>query len=614
MLTRWGKKLNRQAVLDDYPRPQMRRDHWINLNGAWSYAITPKLAREPAEWDGEILVPFCVESPLSGVERSVTPDERLWYRRVFDLDAPSDSRTLLHFGAVDYQCVIWINGGLAGTHTGGFDPFSLDITGFLLAGTNEIVVAVTDPTSSEDQPRGKQHLKPYGIWYTAVTGIWQTVWLEQVPARAHIEEISLVPSANNDSIELTAFLARPSRDPELAVHWDIRLAGTGLIETITRPDRSVSVAITDPKLWSPETPALYDVSATLLRIDSPLPENNDKEAVAQLLRHIPLRGETEAALYASADTAGAEIIDRVDGYFALRQIELGPHPQGGHPTLLLNGAPVFHLGTLDQGWWPDGFHTPPADAAMIYEIEYLKSAGFNTIRKHIKVEPARYYYHCDRLGMLVWQDMPSGFLPAQFVAPNDEGEVLRSSRSTAGFELELHRMVNALKVHPCIVIWVLHNEGWGQFDTKGLTHRLRSLDSTRLVNAISGWRDMGVGDVIDKHDYQGEPTAPEADGKRALVIGEYGGIGFPVDAHVWNPEMRNWGYQTFHNREDTLTAYEKVNNSIIRMHRECGLAGAIYTQTTDVEGEINGLITYDREVEKLPRDWLRSAHAPLSGP
>ena len=615
MLTRWGRDIVRDAVLDDYPRPQMARASWTNLNGVWQYAITPRNAPQPHAWDDEILVPFCVESPLSGVGRTVSPLDRLWYRRVFairDSARLADQRTLLHFGAVDYECAIWINGGLAGAHTGGFDPFTLDITEYVRPGDNEIIVGVTDPTSSDDQPRGKQHLKPQGIWYTPVTGIWQTVWLEQVPIRAHIEELNIAPTDDCDGIVFTGYLHRPSRDPELALRLTVRLGDKVVAELTVRPDRAVTVPIADPVLWTPDSPTLYDVEVALLRVPNPLPEDNDQQAVARLLRNVPLRGETEAARYADADITSAEEIDRVTGYFGLRRIELGPHPAGGHPTLLLNGAPVFHLGPLDQGWWPDGLHTPPADAAMIYEIEYLKAAGFNTLRKHIKVEPARYYYHCDRLGILVWQDMPSGFLPAQFVAPNDEGEALRSSRATEAYEIELQRIINRLKVHPCIVIWVLHNEGWGQFDTERLTDRIRGLDPTRLVNAASGWRDMGAGDLIDRHDYRADPTAPEADGQRALVVGEYGGVGWPVKDHLWNPEMRNWGYQTFHSAHEVKDAYRKATDAIIEMHTVQGLSGAIYTQTTDVEGEINGLITYDREVEKYPPEWLAEVHAPLT--
>jgi beta-galactosidase/beta-glucuronidase len=588
----------------------MVRDAWTSLNGVWQYAITDIASPEPTAWDGDILVPFCVESPLSGVERSVTPGERLWYRRTFRLSATTQ-RTLLHFGAVDHECALWINGGLAGSHRGGFDPFTMDITDFVRPGDNVIVLGVTDPTSSADQPRGKQHLNPQGIWYSAVTGIWQTVWLEQVPRERYIEEVRIVPTADCCTIRFTAFLNRPTRDPELAVHLAIRLDGEPVADRIVRPDREGTIEIPDPQLWGPDRPALYDVEVRLMRIPNPLPAENDQATTAQLQRQVPLRGKEEAALYASTDAGDGVELDRVASYFGLRRIELGAHPEGGHPTLLLNGEPVFHLGPLDQGWWPDGFHTPPSDEAMIYEIEYLKSAGFNALRKHIKVEPARYYYHCDRLGILVWQDMPSGFLPGQFVAPNDQGEAVRANRSTEQFELELSRIVNRLRHHPSIVMWVLHNEGWGQFDTARLSDRIRGLDPGRLINATSGWLDVAAGDVIDRHDYGTEPQGPAPDGRRALVVGEYGGIGWPVEGHLWNPEMRNWGYETLHTEEEVRSAYRRVTNAIINLYRNHGLSAAIYTQTTDVEGEINGLITYDRDIEKLPAAWLAELHAPL---
>lgn len=613
MLTRWGRDIDRDAVLDDYPRPQMARDDWLNLNGAWQYAITPKTAPPPTEWQGEILVPFCVESKLSGVERRLSPADRLWYQRTFSVSETGQRRTLLHFGAVDYECAIWINGGLAGGHRGGFDSFTLDVSEYLQPGANEILVGVTDPGSSGSQPRGKQHLKPQGIWYTPVSGIWQTVWLEQVPLEAHVEELVITPTADCAGIELTGFLHRPSRDPELALRVRIALNDRLLSEQTIRPDTLATLPIAEPALWSPDSPTLYDVEVTLLRIRNPLPAS-DPDAAAQLERPVPLRGATEAELYAQADLTGAREIDRVHGYFGLRHIGVGAHPEDGRPTMLLNGEPVFHLGPLDQGWWPDGLHTPPADAAIIYEIEYLKAAGFNTLRKHIKVEPARYYYHCDRLGMLVWQDMPSGFLPAQFVAPNDEGEARRNSAATETFELELQRMIHRLRGHPSIVIWVLHNEGWGQFDSARLVDRIRGLDPTRLINATSGWRDQGVGDLIDRHDYDSQPSPPEGDGRRALVIGEYGGIGWPIDAHLWNPDMRNWGYQTFHDEDAVRSAYENVTEAIVRMQRSHGVCAAIYTQTTDVEGEVNGLLTYDRQVEKLPATWLAEQHRLLTRP
>ena len=612
MMTRWGQDLLEDSSwLREYPRPQMQRRQWVNLNGFWQYAITPKTLGCPSEWDGEIRVPFCVESLLSEVQQSVNENQRLWYRRQFQIEALSQ-RTLLHFGAVDYECSIWINGGLVGGHVGSSTAFSLDISEFLVAGINELVVAVTDPTSGSDQPRGKQHLKPNGIWYTPVTGIWQTVWIEHVPLEHHIDALKVTPKEHCDAVEVVAYLHRPSRDPCLALECTVRLHGEVIAKVIGRANRKVVVALPDAQLWSPENPVLYDLNVRLIRVINPLPEKNDQQQTAQLIRDTPLRGSVEASLYQAAQGTG-EVIDEVDSYFGMRRISVGPHPTGGQPTMLLNGKPLFHLGTLDQGWWPDGLFTPPSDDAILFELNYLKAAGFNTVRKHIKVESARYYYHCDRLGLLVWQDMPSGFIPAQFVAPNDEDEDQRSPRSTILFTNELQEMILQLSHHPSIVMWVLHNEGWGQFDTHRLTQIIRGLDATRLINSTSGWLDVGAGDLIDKHDYTSEPFPPEADGHRALVIGEYGGVGWPVAGHLWNPEMRNWGYQTFHSSAEAQQAYIKATTAVLRMREANGLSGAIYTQTSDVEGEVNGLLTYDRALQKFDSGWLKRINSTDSG-
>ena len=609
MLTRWGETVTAQNAWQEYPRPQLVRDTWANLNGLWDYAITARSAAHPARWDGQILVPFCVESELSGVAQRVEPAQRLWYQRRFSLQS-TELRTLLHFGAVDYHAAVWINDAYVGSHSGGFDAFTLDITEFAVDGANNVRIAVDDPTSSGDQPRGKQHLQPAGIWYTPVTGIWQTVWLEQVPRDNHIAELRITPDLVDESVAVEVLLARSTRDPTLAVRLTARLGDRIVAEITGRPDRHIRIPIPAPQRWSPGQPTLYDLDVALVRIANPLPAQNERRATASLVREVPLRGATEAACYRTAGPVAA-VLDSVRSYFGMRSIAVGPHPQSQQPTLLLNGEPVFHLATLDQGWWPDGLHTPPADEAMVYEIEFLKAAGFNAVRKHIKVEPARYYAHCDRLGLLVWQDMPSGFLPGQFVAPNDEGEALRASVSTEAYELELQRMINRLRGHPSIVVWVLHNEGWGQFDSARLAARIRDIDATRPVDAVSGWLDMGVGDLIDRHDYEPEPSAPDADGKRARVLGEYGGIGWPVEGHLFNPKMRNWGYQTFHSQAELMAAYERTTAAILRAHREHGVCAAIYTQTADVEGEVNGLITYDRSVEKLARDWLARVHGEL---
>jgi len=471
-----------------------------------------------------------------------------------------------------------------------------------------LTAAALTPSLSISLPRGKQHLRPNGIWYTAVSGIWQTVWIEQVPVVAHIEEIRITPRLEQKAVDVITFLHRPTRDPNLAVRLTTTLNSKEVTQVIARPDRQIRIAIEDPQLWTPDSPILYELTAELVQVTDPLPQEGNSNSIE---RQTPLRGKTESAFYARAKEQNAPVIDHVQSYFGMRSIALGPHPDNKQPTLLLNSRPVFHLGTLDQGWWPDGLHTPPSDTAIVDELEFLKASGFNTLRKHIKVEPARFYYHCDRLGLLVWQDMPSGFLPAQFVASNDEDEAQRHSRSSDTFDIELQRMVRGLSHHPSIVVWVLHNEGWGQFQTHTLTERIRGLDPTRLIDASSGWLDVGAGDMIDKHDYSPAPTPPNPDGRRALVMGEFGGAGWPVEGHQWDPSLRNWGYQTYHNREALQAAYQQFTTAIINMQRTHGLSAAIYTQTSDVEAEVNGLLTYDRAIEKMPRDWLRQVHAEL---
>jgi beta-galactosidase/beta-glucuronidase len=596
LTTVWGEQVNPDTAWPEYPRPHLVRDAWLNLNGLWEYAIRPRTAPRPADWDGDILVPYPVESALSGVRRAVSPSDTLWYRRPFTIPlAWRGQRIVLHFGAVDYECAVWINDAFVTAHRGGFDPFSIDITEFV-RDENVVVAGVWDPSNRDEQPRGKQHLKPQEIWYTAVTGIWQTVWLEPLPLNNHIEELRITPDLAAATIDVEALLGRPTTQSDLAVRLTVVEAGRTIATVLAPPDRRVRVAIPRPRRWSPDTPFLYDVVAELVAVEN-------APAVEQ-----PRRGADETARYAAAQPRG-DVIDRVASYFGMRSIVVRTDPHTGRPTLLLNGEPVFHLGTLDQGWWPDGLLTPPADAAIEYELQFLKAAGFNALRKHVKVEPARYYYHCDHIGILVWQDMPSGFAPAQYVAPNDVGEGLRKAVVTEQYELELRRMLNRLHPHPCIVMWVIHNEGWGQFDTRRLADWVKALDPSRLVNAASGWLDIDAGDVRDTHDYAQAPGAPQPDARRVSVLGEFGGIGWPIAGHLWNPDARNWGYQTYHTLADVEAAYRQKIAAVIAMHRQNNAMGAIYTQTTDVEGEVNGLLTYDRRVEKLSRQWLRAVHA-----
>ncbi|MDP7596217.1 MAG: glycoside hydrolase family 2 TIM barrel-domain containing protein [Pseudomonadales bacterium] len=613
MLTRWGEAIQRVTSKDDvwreYPRPQLKRAAWLNLNGLWQYAIAPRTASKPSAWDGEILVPFAVESPLSGVQKSVSIEERVWYQRDFSLpDGWPDQRIILHFGAVDFEAAVWINGAYVGSHRGGFDPFSMDITDFIQPDVNTLTVTVWDPSSLGDQPRGKQHMKPQGIWYTSVTGIWQTVWLEPVGKEAHIDEIRIRSDLSDSSITLDLLIARPTTRQTLAARIRVLDGDTEVAATLMRPDRRITLKIPTVHTWSPQDPHLYDLVAELVPISDPFVEQGEgKEQSGRWPRH----GKLEADRYRNAEVTG-EALDSVTAYFGMREIKLAPGSHTNQPCLLLNGKDVFHIGPLDQGWWPDGLHTPPSDEAIIYELEFLKAAGFTCLRKHIKVEPARYYYHCDRIGLMVWQDMPCAFAPAQHVAPYDETDQVRKSSSNEQFELELRRMLDHLVNHPSIVMWVIQNEGWGQYDTARLTRWVKDLDPDRVVNSSSGWLDLGVGDVNDKHDYGPTPGLPASDPARAVVMGEYGGIGWPVKGHLWNPEMRNWGYQTYHDQEAVQNAYRQKTEGIVSMRDKVGVCGAIYTQTSDVEGEINGLLTYDRKVEKLPREWLREVHESLT--
>jgi beta-galactosidase/beta-glucuronidase len=604
MLTEWGETVTADNAWSEYPRPQLRRDRWLNLNGLWNYAIESRTKPKPESWQGQILVPFAVESELSGVQRQVTKDQRLWYERVFQLpDDWTGSRIYLNIGAVDYEAVIWINEAYVYTHQGGFDSIRIDVTDFLGDDDNVLTVACWDPSSLGEQPRGKQHVKPRGIWYTSVTGIWQTIWLEPVDKIAHIEEIRVKPDLDNESITVDLLIGRPTTQQTLGVQITVLDGDSEVASVMMRPDRRIVLDIPGARPWSTTDPHLYDLRAELVPVADPL-------QAGETDKRVPRHGPQEGVRYQNADSSG-DPLDTVTTYFGMRDIGIGPGPVEGQPCLLLNGKPEFQLGPLDQGWWPDGLHTPPSDAAILFELTYLKDAGFNTLRKHIKVEPARYYYHCDRLGILVWQDMPSGFAPAQHVAPADECDQVRKSSTSEQFELEFRRIMNQLGNHPSIVMWVIFNEGWGQAETKRLATWVKDLDPGRVVNAASGWLDMGVGEVNDRHDYSPQPDAQEPDPERALVVGEFGGIGWPIEDHLWDSTIRNWGYQTYHDLESVQQAYRKKIESIGRMHAQRGVIGAIYTQTSDVEGEVNGLLSYDRRIEKLPRHWLDKVHREL---
>ncbi|MHC5023504.1 MAG: glycoside hydrolase family 2 protein [Planctomycetota bacterium] len=563
LTTKWGREVTPENAHREYPRPQFVRQHWHNLNGLWEYAIRPKDEARPVQFDGEILVPFPVESALSGVQKRVGADERLWYRR--DVTIPAewvDQRVLLHCGAVDWEATVEVNGIEIGEHRGGYDAFSFDITEALRpGGEQEVVVSVCDPTDTGTQPRGKQVAEPHGIWYTPTTGIWQTVWLEPVP-RTHIESIRITTSVDRDEILISARIADARAE---TVWWAEAYDGSTRVASARgAAGEPLSLIIPDAKRWSPDSPFLYDL-------------------------RIGIAGGDSAASYAG-----------------MREIALGADDDG-HVRLMLNGEPLFQYGTLDQGFWPDGLYAAPSDEALRYDLEITRRLGFNMVRKHVKVEPARWYHWCDRLGLLVWQDMPSG---DRSIGGNDP-DLQRTPESARQFEREFGHVIDALANHPSIVMWVVFNEGWGQFDTGRLVEWTRRRDPTRLVNSASGWADRGVGDVHDVHRYPG-PGMPPRETGRAAALGEFGGLGLPIEGHLWQAD-RNWGYRTYRDREELTGAYLALVEQLPFMIGR-GLAAAVYTQTTDVEIEVNGLMTYDRAVLKLDAERLARAHRRLYEP
>jgi hypothetical protein len=550
LMTPWAKDVTPDNVLPEYPRPHMVRSNWENLNGLWDYAIVGKDAPRPTSWDGEILVPFCIESALSGVMKKVLPSQALWYRTDFEsANIKNGERLLLHFGAVDWQTTVWVNGTRVGSHTGGFDPFTFDVTEALKKGQNELVVRVWDPTDEPGiswQPKGKQVLNPGGIMYTAVTGIWQTVWLETVPA-TYVRSLKIVPDIDRGVVQVTVN-ASGNADVTLTAKDKNRKVA----EVKGTAGQVIEVSVKDAKLWSPDSPNLYDLEVAL--------------------------------------AVGGKTVDRVDSYFGMRKIEVKKDDNGIN-RLFLNNEVVFQYGPLDQGWWPDGLFTPPTEAAMEYDIVMTKKFGMNMARKHVKYECARWYYLCDKLGLLVWQDMPSG-------------NTGHNAESKANFRVELKAMVDALHNFPCIVMWIPFNEGWGQHDTVEVVKWMQEYDPTRPINEASGWHDRGSGDVSDMHKYPGPGVRPVEE-NRVCVLGEFGGLGLALEDHLWQAN-RNWGYISYKDSEELTEAYVSLMTAMRPLIGE-GLAAAVYTQTSDVEIEVNGLLTYDRKVVKLDID--RSAEA-----
>jgi hypothetical protein len=566
LLTRWARNVNPEQPLPEYPRPQMVRPEWANLNGLWDYAVVAKDAPRPESWEGKILVPFPIESALSGVRRTIGEKERLWYRRTFSVPPAWRGKTvLLHFGAVDWESTVWVNGRELAVHRGGYDGFSVDATPALISGAEQdLVVAVWDPTDAGTQPRGKQVRAPRGIWYTPTTGIWRTVWIEAVNS-FRIDKLVITPDLDASEVNVRVQGAGQTLlQKEISVEV---LDGKSVVASARQPiDAPAVLKLRRLKPWTPDSPFLYGLRVTLFQ--------------------------------------DGRRVDGVESYFGMRKISLGKD-KFGFTRLLLNNEVLFQLGQLDQGFWPDGLYTAPTDEALRSDIETMKDLGFNMARKHVKIEPDRWYYWCDKLGLLVWQDMPSG---DAFIRDNG-ADIQRTPESAAQFEKELEAMVRVLINHPSIVMWVPFNEGWGQWDTARIADLIRSWDPTRLVNNASGWADRGAGDVNDVHKYPG-PDAPKPEDKRAAVLGEYGGLGLPVKGHTWQDE-KNWGYKSFDDPAKLTDAFLDLQRQLRLLILSTGLSAAIYTQTSDVEIEVNGFMTYDRALVKMDRSAVASANRLL---
>lgn len=568
--TQWASQIDVNNVLAEYPRPIMVRSEWLNLNGLWNYAILPVGKQKPTQFNGEILVPFAIESSLSGVQKRVGKDNELWYQREFTLPSKwKNNKILLHFGAVDWRADVWVNGVKVGQHTGGYTPFSFDITPALVNGSNTLVVKVWDSTDEGFQPRGKQVNNPHGIWYTPVTGIWQTVWLEPVPEK-YIDNIKITPDVDKNILAVQAIgnLCSPATKVEVKVKEGTRVVATGL--AINNLPVEISMP-EDVKLWSPNSPHLYDLEIILWD--------------------------------------GNKQLDKVESYAAMRKYSM-KRDDKGIVRMQLNNSDLFQFGPLDQGWWPDGLYTAPTDEALEYDVVKTKELGFNMIRKHVKVEPARWYTHCDRHGIIVWQDMPSGDKSPEWQMRKyfDGAERVRSAESEANFRKEWKEIIDYLYSYPSIGVWVPFNEAWGQFKTGEIAEWTKQYDPSRLVNPASGGNHYAVGDILDLHQYPA-PQLYLYDAQRATVLGEYGGIGWANKEHLWEPD-RNWGYVQFNSAKEVTDEYVKYAEQLKHLIRQ-GFSAAVYTQTTDVEVEVNGLLTYDRKLVKVELERVRKVNQEI---
>ena len=567
--TTWAEQIDPNNVLPEYPRPIMERKEWKNLNGLWEYAIRPTGTQQPADMDGQILVPFAVESSLSGVMKTLGKENELWYSREFTVPSSWKGKNiLLHFGAVDWQADVWVNGVKMGQHRGGYTPFSFDITPVLAKGKNQITVKVWDPSDEGYQPRGKQVKHPDGIWYTPVSGIWQTVWMEPVSAN-HITRLKTTPDIDKKILIVEAHTAtgNPSAVVSVVVSEGGKVVATGK----AMQGQPVQLAIENARLWSPENPFLYDMKVTL--------------------------------------TDNGKVIDEVNSYAAMRKYSIRQGADG-ITRLQLNNRNVFHFGPLDQGWWPDGLYTAPTDEALVYDIKKVKDFGYNMIRKHVKVEPARWYTHCDKLGVIVWQDMPNGDRGPEWQSRQyfKGVEMVHSAESEANYRREWKEIIDLLYSNPCVEVWVPFNECWGQFKTPDIAAWTKAYDPSRLVNPASGGNHYTCGDILDLHNYPG-PDLYLYDPMRATVLGEYGGIGLVMKDHLWMPD-RNWGYVKFNNPEEVTTEYIKYAEHLLQLIPR-GFSAGVYTQITDVEGEVHGLMTYDRKEIKVNEKKIREMNQKI---
>ena len=570
--TSWADKIDINKVLPEYPRPIMERGEWQNLNGLWNYAILPAGKSVPQTYDGKILVPFALESSLSGVAKELGDKNELWYQREFTVPAKwNNKKILLNFGAVDWKADVWVNNIKVGQHTGGYTPFSLDITSALIKGNNKLVVKVWDPADKGFQPRGKQVSRPEGIWYTSVSGIWQTVWIEPV-SEHYITNVKTTPDIDNNSIKVeVATDARISSDKiEVRVFDGKQL----MAEATSINGLPVEVVMSaNVKLWSPDSPFLYTMEVSFF--------------------------------------SNGKLMDKLSSYAAMRKYST-KRDDKGIVRLQLNNKDLFQFGPLDQGWWPDGLYTAPTDEALAYDIRKVKDLGFNMIRKHVKVEPARWYTHCDQLGVIVWQDMPSGDVGPEWQNRQyfNGTELKRKAESESNYRKEWKEIIDYLYSFPCIGTWVPFNEAWGQFKTPEIADWTKQYDPSRLVNPASGGNHYTCGDILDLHNYPG-PDMYLYDAQRATVLGEYGGIGLALKGHLWEPD-RNWGYVQFTTSEEATNEYVKYAKQLKDIITR-GFSAAVYTQTTDVEVEVNGLMTYDRKVIKLDEKRLKEINKEICG-